>query len=639
MEMALALYHLKRTNTDKSEEILVYNNYISSEDDRVKRRRTEKVPVVSKEKKKLCDILEDRNKCTGLEYAFWNVIASKDILNLILSFKTNGWKKYKYWFDGDKAARLGYHYMLKDRCNIMRFTEQSINCACLSGNKKTVKWMLQYMVGRNCIDSFLDSAAASGSLKVYKHISDNVSGCKRVSYSGLEGAVRNGHQEMVKHLLKDTTSDKNIRYNGVNLASVAIGVGNLEMVLILKEHGIKRTKKCDIESAIESKNKGLVEYLISRRTPALFDRRVGTLNAIETCDIDIVKIVLECTKKTNGKELTYAREALLASIETGSIQITELVFHKLFYDKKIRQIDAKNESDLVACLIHNAVIKGSVGIIEFLISKVVENPMVSNISVVGAATGGHLNMVKWCLEKRPECVVDCRENIMDEALRSKNLDLVKYLYDTLKDKIPQLISSKSLIIAIDEGNFDTVSWLLETVKDVEWNEKSASVAAYKNKLEVLKLLTNHSFKVCFSGGQSLDTIALSPTNTLPVLKWMYKNTQYRLVNVDRVYNSSICRGRIDFLDWMYKELKLEMKECYLYIAISKNKHVVVNWMLNEGAVKRYNIQDALSFAWTTKSMVIYNVIMKHSPEEARNIVPYKYNWDCSTHVISGTNVI
>lgn len=74
------------------------------------------------------------------EYLFWKLFRCRDLMSIVFSFHSKGWKKFKLWQNGRLAIDFGYLEILKYQ--ILQPYNLVYDNAILNGHLNVVKWIM-----------------------------------------------------------------------------------------------------------------------------------------------------------------------------------------------------------------------------------------------------------------------------------------------------------------------------------------------------------------------------------------------------------------------------------------------------------------------------------------------------------------
>jgi len=197
--------------------------------------------------------------------------------------------------------------------------------------------------------------------------------------------------------------------------------------------------------------------------PRVFQMYLKIINAIE--DYDFEKLTEEQKKEfilgktaLTDKQLNYA--------------------FKNFKGEYYNSLDAKEKNELLK----KSIIKNYTELIKYLIQKNVEIP---NSAVSDVAENGHLDIVKYLVEKKG---ANISVDAVSHAAINGHLDIVKYLVEK-----GAKISDDAVEYAARSGNLALVKYFVE--KGANISDDAISYAAKNGHLDIVKYLVENGAKI------------------------------------------------------------------------------------------------------------------------------------------------
>ena len=281
----------------------------------------------------------------------------------------------------------------------------------------------------------------------------------------------------------------------------------------------------------------------------------------------------------------------------------------------------------------------------------------------GAASGGHLNLLKWALKNgcswdsatcahaainghlevlkwAHENGCDWNTNTCSDAALNGHLDLLKWARENGCEWDTDTCSNAAL-----NGHLDVLKWLREN--GCEWNIYTCHHAALNGHLETLKwarengcdwnrytcgnaALNGHieTLKWARENGCDWDTITCSNaaySGHLDVLKWARENG----CDWDaKTCHNAALNGHLEVLKWAH-ENGCELHDSVVFESASRQGHLeILKWGYENG----YELDNKIYFSavkfghlkilkWACKNGIIF----KHSLK--LRLVPWKQNWE------------
>jgi len=163
-----------------------------------------------------------------------------------------------------------------------------------------------------------------------------------------------------------------------------------------------------------------------------------------------------------------------------------------------------------------------------------ENKSCTTHAMDWAATGGHLEVIKWLHENRNE---GCTTRAMDSAATGGHFEVVKWLHENRTEGC----TTRAMDCAAKYGRLEIVKWL------------------HKNRSE---------------GCTHWARIMAARNNFLEVVKFLYKNECTK-----SVMDYAAKDGHLEVVKWLHK-LRFEYSIKYAMICAAKDGHLkVVKWLL------------------------------------------------------------
>ncbi len=154
-------------------------------------------------------------------------------------------------------------------------------------------------------------------------------------------------------------------------------------------------------------------------------------------------------------------------------------------------------------ILDDAVRSGSLDLVKYLREN---NCRWRRSTLCGAALNGHLHIIQWCVDNG--CQIGKR--VFTSAASGGHMDVIEYLYGI---NCPRN-EGKCLGYAALKGNYDLMLWFRD--RGFNWNEYTFSLAAEGGNMTIIKYL--HENKCLWN-----STTFVSATKHIEVMKYLYDN--------------------------------------------------------------------------------------------------------------------
>jgi ankyrin repeat protein len=352
----------------------------------------------------------------------------------------------------DKAALNGHlaivqylHEHRSEGCTIA-----AVEGAARNGHLDIVK----YLHEKNCIAQWstdvFDEAAAGGHLRVVQFLHECRSeGCSK---RAMDQAAANGHLEVVQYLHE-------YRNEGCTQAAVdmAAKFGRLDMVKFLHENRTEGCTAAAVDQAAQQRHRDVVQYLMDEHsgpyTGAALEAAIKH-DWMDVAQLLIAKDPLICTPG-----------ALRLAAERGHFEFTQQLFELA--------------PSVLAWTATNAARNGHIQIVKYILERT-PNCRHEHV-IVGAASEGSVETVQFLHENYHRY---CTTAALYEAARHGHLDVLRYLFANCCVSAPQL-----LVRAAYSGRLDVVRFVLEKSPD-QCLDEARAVAIKREYHYIVEFLTN-----------------------------------------------------------------------------------------------------------------------------------------------------
>ncbi|GMF44317.1 unnamed protein product [Phytophthora fragariaefolia] len=156
----------------------------------------------------------------------------------------------------------------------------------------------------------------------------------------------------------------------------------------------------------------------------------------------------------------------------------------------------------------------------------------------GAAAGGHLNVVRWLHENRPE---GCTTAAMNMAAANGHLEMVVWLHNNRSEGC----TTDAIDAAARGGHLDVIKWL-HAHRSEGCTTMAMNNAAATGSLAVLKWLHENCSEGCTAA--AMDGAAAYAH--LDTVKWLHRNRSEGCS--ERAMNSAAHNGNLQVLRWLFE---------------------------------------------------------------------------------------
>lgn len=158
----------------------------------------------------------------------------------------------------------------------------------------------------------------------------------------------------------------------------------------------------------------------------------------------------------------------------------------------------------------------------------------STAAMNGAATGNHLDVVKWLHANRTE---GCTTEAMDNAAHDDHLEMVQWLHENR----PEGCTTEAMDSAGENGLLEMTKWLHENTS-AGCTTRAMDGAAAIGSLEVVKFLQENRTEGCTSA-------AMDRADNVAVIRWLNRNRS--LECTEEAMINAACDGRLDVMEWLH----------------------------------------------------------------------------------------
>jgi hypothetical protein len=550
-----------------------------------------------------------KRECTNEEGVLFYSVMKNDLLrNIILSPSgCSSCKKWKHWFDGDKAAYLGYHSMIKERKNYMKFTAACLSKACEGGSIDTVKLVLEMSTCSNekyAEVYFGDHAVKCGNLELVKWIIDNIvddetdkSLTSRHCFSTLSlcYAAENEDIEALNMLWENRHKlvyMQQVReFINRNAMNYAVCKGNIKAMAWLHDkerinHGgvweIASHTKSPIpvlDAAVSHKQKDaalwIVENNIETEDGGLLAYFVEF--AFEMGDTELAKKLL--LELHTCIEYMIARETILsAAARSGKLE--SLILAESLKSPRIIDLHrSKRKSDIKSetykhTILDDVFYAGDLKAINWCFSNGYDGVTLNGIrNVIGKV---HIEKIHWLIENIKSYIFG--ESDLHSAVNKNRMDIINLIYyknPTRHSWGTEEINS-ALPLATKHGYLDVLKWI-----------KDALGSKYYSGLDFMRI---EYIKTAFSN------------RNIDIIKWYIETCPYLV---------EYSMKTIDVSDPVVVELLVSFLtnnadfSCMLIHAIIHANLESVKMILGGPMKGKVNMLNLVDIAWKTASHKVY----------------------------------
>ncbi|KAN0023390.1 hypothetical protein ACTFIU_011560 [Dictyostelium citrinum] len=316
------------------------------------------------------------------------------------------------------------------------YTENPIDCACLSGSLECLKYLEERY--KKCTTKALDNASKNGHLEVVKYLLDNRT---EGGEHALSLAIENGHLEVVKYLTAHNTTLKTTEQSWNKAAEN----GHLEMCKYLHENRKEGFTVFAVDKAALKGHFQVVQFLMENREEGCTAAALSL--AAKYNHEEICRYLID--KKAPGNSNSICNAALV-----GNINLVNYIHSRTSYRvsaNTFSYVCLNGDFEMVKCLTlldtpmtcsayEKAAQNGHFKIIEFLHfsrPKDVSSPQAANL----AAQFNHYETLCFLIKYRPE---SNPQTALKAATDNKNEKIMKFLNSVIADPKNDIDYNKDL---------------------------------------------------------------------------------------------------------------------------------------------------------------------------------------------------
>eukprot|EP00644_Phytophthora_capsici_P007140 jgi/Phyca11/112308/e_gw1.22.244.1 len=236
-------------------------------------------------------------------------------------------------------------------------------------------------------------------------------------------------------------------------------------------------------------------------------------------------------------------------------------------------------------VVESAVSKGNLDILKFLRDNDADARSLDMRYAV--ATGGHVDVLRWYIERFPAAVQHSAERIITTASMYGQLDLLKELHRL--DVLSRLRTCSSrtnlnekagiwwpprchaMDTAAAHGRLDIVKWL-HVHRDEKCSTKAMDVAAANGYLEIVQWFHGNREEGCTT--KAMDGAA--GNGHVHVAEWLHRNRSEGCTS-DAI-DQAVQNGHLDAVKWLYKNRLAGGTAKALTDSISRGHVLVASWL-------------------------------------------------------------
>ncbi|KAG1695063.1 hypothetical protein DVH05_020990 [Phytophthora capsici] len=481
---------------------------------------------------------------------------------------------------------------------------EAMKVAVQYGNFEVVKWLFAHFSWCVVPIAVVESAVSKGNLDILKFLRDNDAGWLKTATA-------------MNQKLKQappTSGDGDIGvewYSNINIVHCALGKGHIDSVWWLYEHAPYRNSKTlheiaeyylkigDIEKAEATlpnrenifqlvafcSNPNVIEEAMNRGYYTRREERAAgrALRVLARKGrVDLLQRMVELYPEP-PLHAYYWREEWSIAMEEACRSGKLLVLQFLMDHPNGRHIceNMRRVSDLICFAGRN----GDLEMLEFIYGRVLDARSLDMRYAV--ATGGHVDVLRWYIERFPAAVQHSAERIITTASMYGQLDLLKELHRL--DVLSRLRTCSSrtnlnekagiwwpprchaMDTAAAHGRLDIVKWL-HVHRDEKCSTKAMDVAAANGYLEIVQWFHGNREEGCTT--KAMDGAA--GNGHVHVAEWLHRNRSEGCTS-DAI-DQAVQNGHLDAVKWLYKNRLAGGTAKALTDSISRGHVLVASWL-------------------------------------------------------------
>ncbi len=267
--------------------------------------------------------------------------------------------------------------------------------------------------------------------------------------------------------------------------------------------------------------------------------------------------------------------------EKDSVKIAEWLFNnKFFFDAEIflNNIAKHGSMNLLLWVVDNAELINSM----FYRYGSIDKSIAKNVAT--ACKNGHIEIVKWIIDKYTIYNYEQKE-LMNEAAKSNNLDLIKYLFEEKKftfDK-NQIVENAS-----KSNNFEIIKYIYGK-NDNHWGISygivSNLITNYRQRVDFFKILDWAIDSGCPKDGSEL--LLASKKDDIDLVKYLVNKNFINIWGCMNISGYASYNGNFELLQWLKdnlseKQKTYEFDKLTCLMAAQGNQRYILSWLVKEG---------------------------------------------------------
>ncbi|GMF55135.1 unnamed protein product [Phytophthora fragariaefolia] len=307
----------------------------------------------------------------------------------------------------------------------------SLDEAAGKGYLQAVQWGVKH--GGVCSTEAMDTAASNGYLRIVQWLHHNCAA--ECTIRAMDSAASHGHLDVVEWLHEH-------RDEGCSTEAMdgAASHGHLDVVKWLHSNRSEGCTVAAMNGAARENHILVLQWLHNHRSEGCAQEAMD--GAAAHGNIAVMRwLITHCSESCN-----YSQSALETAAANGRLDAVQLLY---------KQLSQHIMSEWVACeALDCAASGGHLGVVKWLHERRPEIGSCTTAALDGAASNGHLQMVKWLHANRRE---GGTYHAMDGAAAGGHLEVLMFLYSHRSDGC----TSDAAVNAAMNDHVEVVQWLLQ----------------------------------------------------------------------------------------------------------------------------------------------------------------------------------